>query len=62
MPMTNVPGKAVLCFVSMEITIAWPVPPREEVAFVREGRVFALSVNRRTGFSILASSHIKGLQ
>lgn len=62
MPMTNVPGKAALCFVCMEITIVRPVPPREEVACVRERRVFAFSVNKRTGFSIPASSYKKGLK
>lgn len=61
MPMTNVPGKAALSFVCMEITTAWPVPPREEVA--SKGRkAFAFSVNKRTGFSIPASSYKKGLQ
>lgn len=60
MAMTNVPGEAALHFVCMEITIAWPVPPTEEVACVREGRLFAFSVNKRIGFSIPASSYKKG--
>lgn len=53
MPMTNVPGKAALCFVCMEITIAWPVHPREEVACIREGRVFAFSVRGQAFLSLL---------